>query len=99
MTEIKTKTYNTQLEGLYPDHSHVHIMVIQATNPENAPLTGGQIEAALGAAKATLETLGAEVAATWNALQIDEIEEEQVGVLKIDVKQTIYQEETEPEAN
>lgn len=100
MTEIKTKTYNTQIEGLFPDHPNVHIMVIQATNPENAPLTQGQMEAALGAAKASLELTGADVAATWNPLQIDEIEEGQVGVLEIDVKQTVYQEEEpETEAN
>ena len=98
MVELKTKTFDTQLEGLNPEYPNVHILVVQSTNPDGAPLTQGQMEAALGAAKASLELTGAEVAATWNALHIDALEPGQVGFLKIDVKQTVYQEtEEDPE--
>ena len=90
---MTTKQFTTQIEGLSPDKPNVHILVIQASNPNGEPLTEGQMDAALNAAIGTLEVVGCEVGATLNALRLDAIGEGQIGRLRIDVAQDVYTEE------
>lgn len=90
---METKQFNTQIEGLDADKPNVHILVIQASNPNGEPLTEGQMDAALNAAIGTLEVVGCQVGATLNALHLDAIEEGQVGRLRIDVAQDVWTEE------
>ena len=91
-----SKHYDTQIEGLDRDKPNVHILVVQASNANGAPLTEGQMDAALNATVATLEVLGCEVGATLNALQLDPIGENQLGKLSIDVAQEVWD---DPDAN
>ena len=91
---MTTKDFETQIEGLDRDKPNVHILVIQASNPNGVALTEGQMDAALNAAVATLEVLGCEVGATLNALRLDPIGENQLGKLSIDVTQEVWDDET-----
>lgn len=93
---METKNFTTQIEGLDLDKPNVHILVIQASNPNGESLTEGQMDAALNAAIGTLEVVGCEVGATLNALQLDPIGENQLGRLKIDVTQEVWD---DPDAN
>lgn len=93
---MQTKQFTTQIEGLSPDKPNVHILVIQASNPNGEPLTEGQMDAALNAAVATLEVVGCEVGATLNALRLDTIGENQLGKLSINVTQEVWD---DPDAN
>lgn len=87
---MQTKEFTTQIEGLDRDKPNVHILVVQASNPNGVPLTEGQMNAALNATVATLEVLGCEVGATLNALRLDPIGETQFGKLSIDVAQEVW---------
>lgn len=91
---MQTKEFTTQIEGLDRDKPNVHILVVQASNPNGVPLTEGQMNAALNATVATLEVLGCEVGATLNALRLDPIGENQLGKLSIDVTQEVWDDET-----
>lgn len=91
---MTTKDFETQIEGLDRDKPNVHILVIQASNPNGVALTEGQMDAALNATVATLEVLGCEVGATLNALRLDPIGENQLGKLSIDVTQEVWDDET-----
>lgn len=94
-TYMHTKQFTTQIEGLDWDKPNVHILVVQASNPNGVPLTEGQMDAALNAAVGTLEVLGCEVGATLNALRLDPIEEGQIGRLRIDVAEDVFDGENE----
>lgn len=91
---MTTKDYETQIEGLDRDKPNVHILVVQASNPNGVALTEGQMDAALNATVATLEVLGCEVGATLNALRLDPIGENQLGKLSINVTQDVWDDET-----
>lgn len=91
---MTTKDFMTQIEGLDRNKPNVHILVIQASNPNGVPLTEGQMDAALNAAIGTLEVVGCEVGATLNALQLDAINEGQLGRLRINVAQDVWDDET-----
>lgn len=93
---MSTKQFTTQIEGLDRDKPNVHILVVQASNPNGVPLTEGQMDAALNATVATLEVLGCEVGATLNALRLDPIGENQLGKLSINVTQEVWD---DPNAN
>ena len=90
---MTTKQFTTQVEGLDHNKPNVHILVIQASNPNGESLTEGQMDAALNAAVGTLEVVGCEVGATLNALKLDAIEEGQIGRLRIDVAEDVFEEE------
>lgn len=91
---MQTKEFTTQIEGLDRDKPNVHILVVQASNPNGVALTEGQMDAALNATVATLEVLGCEVGATLNALRLDPIGENQLGKLSINVTQEMWDDET-----
>ena len=91
---MQTKEFTTQIEGLDSDKPNVHILVVQASNPNGVALTEGQMDAALNATVATLEVLGCEVGATLNALRLDPIGENQLGKLSINVTQEMWDDET-----
>ncbi len=91
---MTTKDFETQIEGLDRDKPNVHILVVQASNPNGVALTEGQMDAALNATVATLEVLGCEVGATLNARRLDPIGENQLGKLSINVTQEMWDDET-----
>ena len=93
---MTTKDFETQIEGLDRDKPNVHILVVQASNPNGVALTEGQMDAALNATVATLEVLGCEVGATLNALRLDSIGENQLGKLSINVTQEVWD---DPDSN
>ena len=94
---MQTKEFTTQIEGLDRDKPNVHILVVQASNANGVPLTEGQMDAALNATIGTLEVLGCEVGATLNALQLDAIGEGQIGRLRINVAEDVWDEENSEE--
>ena len=55
-------TYPEQIVQLDPDKPNVAIITLQASNPDGAPLTSAQVDAARNAAVSVLQLLGAEVA-------------------------------------